>query len=56
MKACPKPLERPRGGVVPLLVLTAAILAAGLAGVYAYGAQGADLFVAMIRTGMAWCF
>lgn len=45
----------PRIPVAPL-ALGAAILAAGVAGVYAYGGQGASLFVAMIETGIAWCF
>ncbi|MBO6637350.1 MAG: hypothetical protein JJ920_05385 [Roseitalea sp.] len=35
---------------------SAAILAAGLWGVYAVSDQGADLLVALVETGMAWCF
>jgi len=43
---------------VPLapLALSAAILAVGLVGVYAVSDRGAGLFVALIETGMAWCF
>ncbi|MCR9123174.1 MAG: hypothetical protein NXH91_12975 [Phyllobacteriaceae bacterium] len=47
-----------RANKVPLapLALSAAILAAGLFGVYSVSDRGADLFVALIETGMAWCF
>lgn len=45
----------PRATLAPL-VLAAAILGAGVAGVYAYGAAGTGLFVSMIETGLAWCF
>lgn len=39
----------------PLMLATAIVLV-GVAGVYAYGAEGPGLFVAMIETGLAWCF
>ncbi len=38
------------------LALTGAVLAAGGLGVYLFAEQGPNLFVAMIESGMAWCF
>jgi len=52
----PASTRSPRASVAAPLVLATAIVLVGVAGVYAYGANGAGLFVAMIETGLAWCF
>jgi len=38
------------------LILSAIILVAGAMGLLLFDAQGTSLFVALIETGMAWCF
>ncbi|MFX3679991.1 hypothetical protein [Oceaniradius stylonematis] len=48
--------SRPKTALFAPVAITAAILAAGLSGVYAVSDRGAALFVALIETGMAWCF
>jgi negative regulator of sigma E activity len=48
--------SRPGTALFAPVAITAAILAAGLVGVYSVSGQGASLFVAMIENGMAWCF
>lgn len=48
--------SRPKTSLLAPTAITAVILAAGLMGVYAVSDRGAALFVALIETGMAWCF
>ena len=55
-KATPVSPRFPQVSAAAPLVLGAAIVLVGAAGVYAYAAEGTGLFVAMIETGLAWCF
>lgn len=51
-----QPATRTGNATTAPLVLSGVILATGALGLFLVEARGAGLFVALIETGMAWCF